>query len=81
MPASISPTTSPPPLPPPRRGRLRRRSPRLRVRGDDGMTTAEYAVGTVAACGFAALLYEVVTSDSVQNLVAGVITQALKTVV
>jgi hypothetical protein len=24
---------------------------------DAGMTTAEYAVGTVAACGFAALLY------------------------
>jgi hypothetical protein len=26
-----------------------------------GMTTAEYAVGTVAACGFAGVLYKVLT--------------------
>jgi hypothetical protein len=34
-----------------------------RVRDDAGMTTAEYAVGTVGACGFAGLLYQLLTSD------------------
>ena len=35
-------------------------------KGDDaGMTTAEYAVGTVAACGFGGVLYKVLTSDAV----------------
>ncbi len=29
---------------------------------DAGMTTAEYAVGTLAAVGFAGLLFKVVTS-------------------
>jgi hypothetical protein len=42
-----------------------------------GMTTAEYAVGTVAACGFGAVLYKTVTSDVVSGLVAGVIRRAL----
>ncbi len=51
---------------------------RLPQVGDDrGMTTAEYAVGTVAACGFGAVLYKAVTSDSVGRLLRGVIEQAL----
>ncbi len=33
-----------------------------------GMTTAEYAVGTVAACGFGGGLYTLLTSDPVMNL-------------
>jgi hypothetical protein len=41
------------------------------------MSTAEYAVGTVAAVGFAALLYRVVTSASVQAALDGVIHRAL----
>jgi len=49
----------------------------LRSRGDLGMSTAEYAVGTVAACGFAALLYKILTSDSVLHLVTDLITRAL----
>jgi len=49
----------------------------LRLRGDAGMSTAEYAVGTVAACGFAALLYKVLTSDSVLHLLTDLITRAL----
>ena len=48
-----------------------------RVLRDDGMSTAEYAVGTVAAVGFAALLYKVVTSASVQAALDGVIHRAL----
>lgn len=50
---------------------------RTRQRVDDGMTTAEYAVGTLAACGFAAVLLRVVTSEAVRNLISGVIVQAL----
>ena len=49
----------------------------LRQRGDHGMTTAEYAVGTVAACGFGAVLYKIVTSDAVMHLIEGLISRAL----
>ena len=35
---------------------------RRRRRDDRGMTTAEYAIGTVAACGFAGLLLKILTS-------------------
>jgi hypothetical protein len=37
-------------------------------RDEGGMTTAEYAVGTVSACGFAGLLYKLLTSDFGQHL-------------
>jgi len=40
------------------------------------MTTAEYAVGTVAACGFSGILYKVITSETVINLVKDVIEKA-----
>jgi len=46
------------------------------VRSDDGMTTAEYAVGTVAACGFGGLLLQLLTSDSVLSLLGDVIRNA-----
>lgn len=49
----------------------------LRRRGDLGMTTAEYAVGTVAACGFGAVLYKVLTSDTVLHLIEDLISHAL----
>ena len=49
----------------------------LQSRGDAGMSTAEYAVGTVAACGFGALLYKILTSDSVLHLVTDIISRAL----
>ncbi len=42
------------------------------------MTTAEYAVGTVAAAGFAALLFKIVTSDRVRELVTGIVERALQ---
>jgi hypothetical protein len=44
---------------------------------DAGMTTAEYAVGTVAACGFGALLYRILTSGFVSNLLENLISHAL----
>ena len=47
------------------------------ARGEAGMTTAEYAVGTVAACGFGGILYKLLTSDAVQKLLKDVIERAL----
>lgn len=49
---------------------------RAAVRGEDGMTTAEYAVGTVAACGFGGVLYKVITSPAVLNLMEDIISKA-----
>ncbi|MBV9023798.1 MAG: DUF4244 domain-containing protein [Streptomycetaceae bacterium] len=42
-----------------------------------GMSTAEYAVGTLAACGFAVVLYKVVTSGVVSSALSGLIKRAL----
>jgi hypothetical protein len=49
---------------------------RRRLSRDDGMTTAEYAVGTVAACGFAGTLIELLGSDWVQELLKNAIDRA-----
>lgn len=46
------------------------------ARAEDGMTTAEYAVGTVAACGFAGLLLKLLTSQDVMGLLLKTITKA-----
>jgi hypothetical protein len=43
---------------------------------DAGMTTAEYAVGTVGACGFGGVLVTVLTSEPVKNLLVRVIEHA-----
>ncbi len=48
-----------------------------RTRGDVGMTTAEYAVGIMAACTFALVLLGVVKSDVVRNALAGIVQSAL----
>ncbi|WP_277452866.1 DUF4244 domain-containing protein [Janibacter sp. DB-40] len=45
--------------------------------GEAGMTTAEYAVGTLAACTFAIVLLAVVKSGSVESGLSGVILEAL----
>ncbi|MFE9395197.1 DUF4244 domain-containing protein [Streptomyces flavidovirens] len=45
--------------------------------GDAGMTTSEYAMGTIAACAFAAVLYKVVTSDMVSSALEAVVGRAL----
>jgi uncharacterized protein DUF4244 len=47
--------------------------------GDSGMTTAEYAVGTVAACGFGGILYKILTSTDVANMLRDLIERALST--
>lgn len=53
----------------------------LRTRaGEAGMTTAEYAVGTIAAAGFAAILYQVVTGDSIISALGDLISRALSSI-
>lgn len=49
-----------------------------RTWNDHGMSTAEYAVGTVAAAAFAGLLFKIVTSDEVRALLLGIIQRALQ---
>lgn len=46
-------------------------------RRDDGMSTAEYAVGTVAAAAFAGLLFKIVTSPEVRQMLLAIIHRAL----
>jgi Protein of unknown function (DUF4244) len=50
---------------------------RLRALRDAGMTTAEYAVGTLAAVAFAGLLIAVIKSGAVKSALSGIITSAL----
>lgn len=44
---------------------------------DDGMSTAEYAIGTIAAAAFGAVLYTVVTGDSVVAALTELVQRAL----
>jgi hypothetical protein len=45
--------------------------------GEHGMSTAEYAIGTIAATAFAAVLYTVVTGDSVVSALTSLVQRAL----
>ncbi|MCF8588681.1 DUF4244 domain-containing protein [Gordonia sp. HY285] len=51
------------------------------VTDESGMSTVEYAIGTVAAAAFGALLYTVVTGDNILSALTGIITRALSTAV
>lgn len=51
----------------------------LAATADDGMSTAEYAIGTIAAAAFGAVLYTVVTGDSIVSALTGIIDKALAT--
>ena len=57
---------------------LARRLAQVRT-DEEGMSTAEYAVGTVAACAFAAVLYQVVTGGSVVTALGDLVQSALAT--
>jgi hypothetical protein len=58
---------------------LARRWTEVRASGEAVMSTAEYAVGTVAACAFAAVLYKVVTGGSIVTALGHLIDSALST--
>ncbi|MDT0341882.1 DUF4244 domain-containing protein [Streptomyces litchfieldiae] len=47
-------------------------------RRDDGMSTAEYAVGTIAAAAFGIVLYQVVSSGAVSDALQGLVERALE---
>jgi Protein of unknown function (DUF4244) len=58
--------------------RLRGRITLLAV-DETGMSTVEYAIGTIAAAAFGAILYTVVTGDSIVGALTNIITRALNT--
>lgn len=51
----------------------------LLIVADDGMSTVEYAIGTIAAAAFGAILYTVVTGDSIVSALTNIISRALNT--
>jgi hypothetical protein len=57
--------------------RIAERVQGLRASVDAGMTTAEYAVGTVAAVAFAVVLYKVVRSPAVASALTSIVQSAL----
>lgn len=57
--------------------RVHRQLEALRRAGEAGMSTAEYAVGTLAAVAFAAVLIGVVKSGGVKTALSSIITSAL----
>ncbi|OBG73131.1 hypothetical protein A5714_23460 [Mycobacterium sp. E2462] len=63
------------------RNRFRGLATRLAVLAVDesGMSTVEYAIGTVAAAAFGAILYTVVTGDSIVSALTKIIGRALST--
>lgn len=48
---------------------------------ETGMSTVEYAIGTIAAAAFGAILYSVVTGDSIVGALTNIINRALNTAV
>ena len=55
-----------------------RRLRRSGRRGQAGITTAEYAVGTAAGCGLAGVLYKLLTGDLGQNLLSTLFDNVIK---
>ncbi len=49
------------------------------VTDESGMSTVEYAIGTIAAAAFGAILYTVVTGDSIVSALTNIIGRALNT--
>ena len=54
---------------------VRQRAPR--PHSDAGMSTAEYAVGIIAAVAFAGILLKVLTSPQVQKALGAIVEKAL----
>lgn len=59
--------------------RLLRQRIALMAADDAGMSTVEYAIGTVAAAAFGGILYSVVTGDSIVGALTNIIGRALST--
>ena len=48
------------------------------MKQEDGLSTAEYAVGTVAAAGLGGVLIKLLTSPEVRELIWGVLSRAFQ---
>ena len=48
------------------------------IKQEDGLSTAEYAVGTVAAAGLGGVLIKLLTSVEVRDLIWNVVSSAFK---
>ncbi len=59
-------------------GKIRARMATLAI-DESGMSTVEYAIGTIAAAAFGAILYSVVTGDSIVGALTNIINRALTT--
>lgn len=61
------------------RARARRGAARLLlgIRDDEGAATAEYAIATMAAVGFAGLLVVILRSDEVRGILTDLVRRAL----
>ena len=51
----------------------------LLISDESGMSTVESAIGTIAAAAFGAILYSVVTGDSIVGALTNIINRALTT--
>ncbi len=60
------------------RAALEARLRTLHRTAEAGMATAEYAIATLAAAGFAGLLLLILRSDEVRGFLLGIIRQALQ---
>ncbi|HET9169970.1 MAG TPA: DUF4244 domain-containing protein [Actinospica sp.] len=54
-----------------------RRIRTLLIQDERGTTTAEYAIGTLAACAFAVVLYKLVTGGAVSSALSALLHRAL----
>ena len=61
------------------RAALARRWAQARATDEEGMSAAGYAVGTVAGCAFAAVVYQVVSGGSVVAALGALVESALAT--
>ncbi|KJK49987.1 membrane protein [Lentzea aerocolonigenes] len=50
------------------------------LKDDSGMSTVEYAIGTLAVAALAGVLYAIATSDWMENMLQGLIQRALSAV-
>ncbi len=50
------------------------------IKSEDGMSTAAYAVGTVAAAGLGGILIKLLTSGEVRDLIWGVLSRAFQSI-
>jgi hypothetical protein len=57
--------------------RIAQRAKAIKHLAERGMSTAEYAVGTVAAVAFAVVLYKIVRSPAVSAALTSIINKAL----